>query len=104
MTILEHLSKESIEELAKETDKMFIFCDMGSGQIELINKLGFNAIILDHHPPELDETEIGNILQLNPHIFGANGAKEISASGVCYLIARLFGYYDLAPIAVVGVV
>uniref|UniRef100_A9A757 Phosphoesterase RecJ domain protein n=1 Tax=Methanococcus maripaludis (strain C6 / ATCC BAA-1332) TaxID=444158 RepID=A9A757_METM6 len=104
MTILEHLSKESIEELAKENDKMFIFCDMGSGQIEFINNFGFNAIILDHHPPKVAETEIGDILQLNPHIFGANGAKEISASGVCYLIARLFGYYDLAPVAIVGAI
>ncbi|MBG0769770.1 single-stranded-DNA-specific exonuclease RecJ [Methanococcus maripaludis] len=104
MTILEHLSKESVEELSKENDKMFIFCDMGSGQINLINNLQFNAVILDHHPPEVAETEIGNILQLNPHLFGANGAKEISASGVCYLIARLFEYYDLATVAVVGAI
>ncbi|ACX71998.1 phosphoesterase RecJ domain protein [Methanocaldococcus vulcanius M7] len=107
LTVVEHLSKEVIEKLAKENEvnkPLFIFADMGSGQIEEIMKNNFNAIILDHHPPKIKESFLGDIIQLNPHIFGIDGAKEITASGVCYLVAREFGYYDLSVLAIVGII
>ncbi|ABR55593.1 phosphoesterase RecJ domain protein [Methanococcus vannielii SB] len=105
MTILEQLTKENLEKLSLENkDNLYIFCDMGSGQSDIIENLGFDAIILDHHPPTNFEAKFGKILQLNAHIIGSNGSKEISASGICYLVARTFGYYDLAPIAIIGAI
>ncbi len=108
LTVVEHLSKEVIEKLAKENEvnkPLFIFADMGSGQIEEIIKNNFNAIILDHHPPVIKESFVNeNIIQLNPHIFGIDGAREITASGVCYLVAREFGYYDLSVLAIAGII
>jgi len=105
ISVVEHLSKEALEKFSSENhNNLFIFCDMGSGQIENIKNLNFDAIILDHHPPEISETEIGKILQLNAHVIGSNGAKEISASGICYLLARMFEFYDLAPIAITGAI
>lgn len=105
LSVVENLSKEVIEELSKEDEyDLYIFCDMGSGQIDDLLSKNFNAIILDHHPPLKNEYEIQNILQLNPHLFGVNGAKELSASGVCYLVAREFGYYDLSVLAITGAI
>ncbi|MEO2116834.1 MAG: DHH family phosphoesterase, partial [Methanocaldococcus sp.] len=108
LTVVEHLSNNVIEKLAKENEMnkpLFIFADMGSGQIEDIIKNNFNAIILDHHPPIIKESFVNeNIIQLNPHIFGVDGAREITASGVCYLVAREFGYYDLSVLAIAGII
>ncbi|EHP83942.1 single-stranded-DNA-specific exonuclease RecJ [Methanotorris formicicus] len=107
LTIVEHLSKEIIDELVKEkqyNDALFIFCDMGSGQIEHLIENKFNAIILDHHQPKVKEVEVDGILQLNPHIFGIDGAREVSASGICYMVARVFGFYDLSVLAITGAI
>ena len=108
LSIVEYLSKEVIDRLGEEHDNkndiLYIFCDMGSGQIKDILNNKFNAIILDHHPPAIDDLEIEGIYQLNSHIFGINGAKEISASGVCYLVAREFGFYDLSILAITGAI
>jgi len=120
LSIVEYLSKEIIDKLGDEsknnsnnnnnnsnTDSnniLYIFCDMGSGQINDILNNKLDAIILDHHPPVINDLEFNNILQLNPHIFGINGAKEITASGVCYLVAREFGFYDLSILAITGAI
>ncbi|MDK2790813.1 MAG: single-stranded-DNA-specific exonuclease [Methanothermococcus sp.] len=105
LSVVENLSNEVIEKLSEEDEYgLYIFCDMGSGQIDELLSKNFNAIILDHHPPLRKEYEIKNILQLNPHLFGVNGAKELSASGVCYLVAREFGYYDLSVLAITGAI
>ena len=117
LSIVEQLSEDFINELGKENtinkiskdegknnNILYIFSDMGSGQINKILENNLNSIILDHHPPEINDTEIENILQLNPHIFKIDGSKEISASGVCYLVAREFGYYDLSALAITGAI
>ncbi len=108
LSIVEYLSKDILYKLGEECSNndeiLYIFCDMGSGQINDILNNKLNAIILDHHPPAINDLELNNILQLNPHIFGINGAKEITASGVCYLIAREFGFYDLSILAITGAI
>ncbi|WP_292460087.1 DHH family phosphoesterase [Methanothermococcus sp.] len=109
LSIVEYLSKEVIDKLGEEhkdnkNNILYIFCDMGSAHIKGILNHGLNAIILDHHPPAINDLEIKGIYQLNSHIFGINGAKEISASGVCYLVAREFGFYDLSILAITGAI
>ncbi len=109
LSIVEYLSKEYIDKLGEEchhekNNILYIFCDMGSGQIRDILNNNLNAIILDHHPPEIHDLEFSNILQLNLHIFGINGAREITASGTCYLVAREFGFYDLSMLAITGAI
>ncbi|ABR55731.1 phosphoesterase RecJ domain protein [Methanococcus aeolicus Nankai-3] len=125
LSIVEQLSEDFINELGKENtinniiskneskgsddhnnsnSVLYIFSDMGSGQINKILENNLNSIILDHHPTEINDIEIENILQLNPHIFKIDGSNEISASGVCYLVAREFGYYDLSVLAITGAI
>ncbi|HTX44184.1 MAG TPA: DHH family phosphoesterase, partial [Methanocella sp.] len=76
-----------------------IFCDMGSGQPEIVN--GFDAIVLDHHIPQ----EGNNKVQVNPHLIGQDGGLEVSAAGVCYALARIMGdNRDLAGLAISGAI
>ena len=93
-----------IDELKREGTSPIIFCDMGSGNLELL-KAAFddiNVIVLDHHQPVGEG--FSNLHQVNPHLNGFDGSREICASGVCYLTAKALddSNIDLSAIAVVG--
>ena len=76
-----------------------VFCDMGSGQPDIVNK--FDAVILDHHMLQEGHKQI----HVNPHMIGIDGGSEVSGSGVAYSLARLMGKNaDLAGIAVAGAI
>lgn len=76
-----------------------IFCDMGSGQPDIVNK--YDAIILDHHVPTGEHKNI----QVNPHLIGIDGGSEMSASCVAYALARIMGNnVDLAGLAMSGAI
>ena len=79
-----------------------IFTDLGSGSLDLMDDLGPLCVIADHHQPAgISDTT----LHLNPHLFGFNGATDLSGSGATYLIARALGENaDLSDLAVVGAV
>lgn len=91
------LNEESIEGL----EGPVIFCDMGSGQPEIVSGIKEDVIVLDHHRP------VGTLdcISLNPHNFGIDGAFELSASGVAYSVVRKMGdNRDLAGLALVGAI
>jgi RecJ-like exonuclease len=50
------------------------------------------------------EHEADNIIHINPMLHGIDGAKEISASGVCYLLAKFIDSenIDLACLGIIG--
>jgi RecJ-like exonuclease len=79
-----------------------IFTDLGSGSLDLMDDLGPLCIVADHHQPAgRSET----VLHLNPHLFGFNGATDLSGAGATYLIARALGENaELSDLAVVGAV
>jgi len=94
-TIVSNLDS-SIEKLLDPAIPV-IFCDMGSGQPDIVNK--YDAIILDHHMPVGEHKNI----QVNPHLIGIDGGSEMSASGVAYALARIMGdNVDLAGLAISG--
>jgi single-stranded-DNA-specific exonuclease len=79
-----------------------IFTDLGSGSLDLMDDLGPLCIVADHHQP-VGSSE--TVLHLNPHLFGFNGATDLSGSGATYLIARALGENaELSDLAVVGAV
>jgi single-stranded-DNA-specific exonuclease len=79
-----------------------IFTDLGSGSLDFIDDLGPLCVIADHHQPA---GRSDTALHLNPHLFGFNGATDLSGSGATYLIARTLGENaDLSDLAVVGAV
>lgn len=82
-----------------------IFTDIGSGYLNELTKLlgGKNVVVLDHHEPvhaDLPDTWV----HVNPHNYGFDGAREISASGVSYFTAKALNQANIeySAIAVVG--
>ncbi|MDI6889232.1 MAG: DHH family phosphoesterase [Methanocellales archaeon] len=97
---LKQLDSVALNEIADLGKQLVIFTDLGSTMIDQINALGMDIVIADHHQP----AGRGEY-HLNPHLFGINGANELSGSGAAYLIWRAMGStQDLADLAVVGAV
>lgn len=103
--VMDQADEDSLDRLPK--GDYYIFSDLGSIAINIIMKKDLKpTIILDHHEPlESREHEPG-VLELNPHRVGVNGAKEISASGLAYLVAKKVGVDDhmTAYLALVGAI
>ncbi len=108
LSIVKQLSEELIDELSREKREIYVFSDLGSGSIELIEKkLNFATVVVaDHHPPERDGFKEGDHLLVNPVPFGANSVRDLSGSGVAYFIAKEINgkNRDLSYIALVGAV
>lgn len=107
ITILPRLRDSNVKDLTKSRYKLFIFSDMGSGNLESISKLSGDVIIADHHQftddvdPEM-QVDYKKIVHVNPHIFNIDGTKEVSGSGLSYLSVHDYGYYELAGLALTG--
>ncbi len=105
LSIIRQLNKDIINELSKENYPYYIFSDLGSSSIQALEEALYDrfVLILDHHKPEKNETKF---IQVNPHIYGVDGSKDISASGVAYLFAKNLNVanIDLAYIALIGAI
>ena len=105
LSIAGRLDEALIEEVNRSISQgeLVIFCDMGSGQPELIAKVATDVVVLDHHKP-VGQSKAKAVV--NAHIVGIDGATDISASGTCYLVARELdaNNVDLAGLAIAGAV
>jgi single-stranded-DNA-specific exonuclease len=84
-----------------------IFTDLGSSQLKNLREKfeGSDIIIADHHKPEKGDGW-PELIHLNAHHQGLDGATEICGSGMSYLISRELdaANNDLSAIAIVGAV
>lgn len=107
ISIITQLNEKIITELKEENHKNYFFTDLGSGQIKLIKKYLHDkkVFILDHHEIPDDEPLPENIVQVNPHLNGIDGSKEISGAGVVYMFGKMLSEkLDLAHIAIIGAI
>ncbi|MHC1605455.1 MAG: DHHA1 domain-containing protein [Candidatus Methanofastidiosia archaeon] len=85
-------------------EENMVFCDLGSGQQEIIkSEFGdANITIIDHHQFEENRFKY----HFNPFLAGRNGGSEISGSGMAYFFSKALDNQnmDLASLAVVGAV
>jgi RecJ-like exonuclease len=106
LCILHQLKDEDAKWLSEENYEVYIFCDLGSGQLKSLNQYlkGKKIFILDHH--EIQGKPEENIIHLNPHGFGFDDFSEISAAGVCFFFARAINKdnEDLAYLAIIGAI
>ena len=91
------------------THELTIFSDLGSGQkIDTLAKKGQKIIILDHHPPlrDLDykDDKDYTYLEINPIHYGIDGSYYVCGGGLCYFLAKEFGYTDLSWIGVLSAI
>ena len=91
------------------THELTIFSDLGSGQrIDTHAKKDQKILILDHHPP-LREIDYGNdkeytFLEINPIYHGIDGSYYVCGGGLCYFLAKEYGYDDLSWIGLLSAI
>ena len=90
--------------------ELTIFSDLGSGQpVDKNANNDSKILILDHHPPLRDVNYCNTInydtyLEINPIFYGFDGSGEICGGGLCYLLAKEFGYDDLSWIGILAAI
>ncbi len=103
LSLVKQLNDSVLKELAEEERKLFVFLDMGSGQIEKIrDSLPSKVIICDHHQPTGKANE--NIVHINSVVSGI--PDNISGSGVTYILSRTINpkNIDLSSLAIIGAI
>jgi single-stranded-DNA-specific exonuclease len=102
--ITQWIEDKIVGDILSDKPQLIIFTDLGSGYVDLLSQKlsGSKIIILDHH--QIVGQESGSFVHVNPHLFGLDGARDVSGSGVAYFVARAMDKVnvDLAPVAVVG--
>ena len=89
--------------------ELTIFSDLGSGQpVDKYAKEESKILVLDHHPPLRDSNYSDTVdyeyLEINPYFYGINGSQEICGGGLCYLLAKEFGFDDLSWIGILAAI
>jgi len=99
VTFVNRISDELIKELGEKKPELVIFTDMGSGYLDMLNKLNLDTIVLDHH--QIEGSPSKNIIHINPEEVDL----KLSGSGITYLLAKeMLKNNSLAPLAIVGTV
>ncbi len=103
--VMQWVDDKIIKEVIADKPQLVILTDFGSGYLDLLNEKipNVKVVILDHHQTT-SKVVNPNFVQVNPHIFGIDGATDVSGSGVAYFAAKAVNAVniDLSPIALVG--
>jgi single-stranded-DNA-specific exonuclease len=103
--VMQWVDEKIIGEVIADKPHLVILTDFGSGYLDLLNQKipNVKVVILDHHQTT-SKVVNPNFVQVNPHLFGIDGATDVSGSGVAYFAAKAVNAanIDLAPIALVG--
>ena len=104
-TLLKHPFRKELERILEEENEIVIFSDMGSGQVDLIEKFDGKVIIIDHHQPRGRPKKESTIF-VNSNEYGIDGNYEISGAGLSYLFARVMDKenVDLSYLAISGAI
>ena len=102
--ITQWVDEKLVAEILEEKPQMVIFTDLGSDYANLLKQKAseMEIVVLDHH--QLGSEPAEDFPCVNPHLYGIDGARDISSSGVAYFLAKAIDKVnmDLAPVAVVG--
>jgi single-stranded-DNA-specific exonuclease len=103
--VTQWVDEKILQEITTTKPQLVVLTDFGSGYINLLNENipNQNVVILDHHQI-VGNAANPNIVQVNPHLQGIDGATDVSGSGVAYFAAKALDplNMDLSPIALVG--
>ncbi|MDD4300712.1 MAG: DHH family phosphoesterase [Methanomicrobium sp.] len=91
LTIKDRISSKDIKK-----DEITLLCDFGAS----LEDLPEDVIVVDHHVPYFNGE-----YHANPRLCGIDGEKELSASGVAYIVANHMGdNRDLSGLALLGII
>ena len=105
---IEIVNLDVLEDVPIEHE-LTIFSDLGSGQpVDKNANKDSKILILDHHPPLRDieycDTVDYTYLEINPIFYNIDGSQEICGGGLCYLLAKEFGFKDLSWIGILAAI
>lgn len=104
-TVVGRFNEDVVEELAEDVMGLYLLADIGSGYVELIEKLadktGATVIVLDHHKVIRESRKF---LQINCNNYGISGSFEVSGSVMALLFACVLDManFDLIDLALAG--
>ena len=97
------IDEDLVKRVNEEGNELVIVSDMGSGQLDWVEKLSCPAIVLDHHAPLRDsETAI----HVNPALHGIDGTRGACGATTAWLLALTMDErnWDLAGVAMAGAI
>lgn len=102
-TLMRNPFDKGLARVSKEENQLIIFLDMGSGQINTIEKMNSKSIIVDHHQ-FLKEKPDEHVFQINANLCGINGNYEACGATLTYGLCKAVdpGNSDLVPLAISG--
>ena len=86
-TLMRNPFDKGLAKVSKEGNELIIFSDMGSGQIETIEKMDCKTIIIDHHQ-YLKKKPSSNVHQINANLCGINGNYEACGATLSFQVAK----------------
>ena len=86
-TLMRNPFDKGLAKVSKEDNEQMIFLDMGSGQIDTIEKMKSKSIIIDHHQ-FLKKKTSANVLQINANLCGINGNYEACGATLSYTFTK----------------
>ncbi len=102
--IQQWVDEKIVADIVSDNPTLTILADMGSGYLNVLSKHLSNhqILILDHHQPIGEAPE--NVIQVNPHMHGIDGSKDVSGAGVTYFVTKVLddSNKNLSAMAVVG--
>jgi RecJ-like exonuclease len=104
-TLMRNPFDKGLKRLMEEENELIIFLDMGSGQIETLEKIQCKVIIVDHHQ-YLKSKVREDIVQINANLCGIDGNYEASGSTLSFALATALdsNNEDLSPLALAGAI
>jgi single-stranded DNA-specific DHH superfamily exonuclease len=102
-TIVHGIDAAAINEISANPHEWVLFSDLGSGALDLVERLDGNVVVIDHHKPP---RESKSVVQLNCHLWGIDGAFEACASTLSLMMALSLdeGNWDMAGTAIAGAI
>jgi single-stranded-DNA-specific exonuclease len=102
--VTQWINDSLVKEALARKPQLIVFSDLGSGYLDFIsnNMSDVRVVVLDHH--QIVGGQPDNVVQVNPHAHGIDGARDISGAGVAYLVSKEIDglNVDLSTVAIVG--
>jgi RecJ-like exonuclease len=96
---------KGLKRVLQEENDLVLFSDMGSGQIETLEKFSCKVVVFDHH--QVVKSDVAdNILQVNANLCGMDGNYEVSGATLAFAFAHTLDSHnvDLSALALSGAV
>src|SRR3972149_258765 len=90
-----------VKRVNEEGNELVIMSDMGSGQLDTVEKIACPTIVLDHHAPLRDSDAV---VHVNPALHGIDGTRAICGATTTWLFTLALDErnWDLAGVAMAG--